>query len=69
MLTARYIVNCTGTTTALLGAGGQPHNASVESWNGTTWAETTNIGTAKSGGYNSGGSNISVILWWKYFSR
>jgi hypothetical protein len=54
--TARYIINNTGTVTAMLGAGGQPHNASVESWDGTSWSETTDLGTAKSGGYNSGTS-------------
>ena len=46
--TARYIIQNTGTVTAMLGSGGQPHNAKVEEWNGSTWSETTDLGTAKS---------------------
>ena len=38
----------------MLGSGGQPANAKVESWDGTSWSETTDLGTAKSGGYGSG---------------
>ena len=44
----------------MLASGGQPANASVESWDGTSWTETTDLGTAKSGGYGSGNQGAAL---------
>lgn len=71
--TAKYILTTFGTTTSALTAGGydgvpptsvpQGYTTNVESWNGSSWTETTDINTIRAYAGASGSSNTSGVVY------
>ena len=60
--TARRVTASAGNSTAALCIGGYPLTVNVESWNGTSWTETsTDINTAKMGMNGKGTSTETMI--------
>ena len=51
-----------GTSTAGLAFGGEPTTANVESWNGSSWTETTNLNTAKDYHSDAGTSTSALAF-------
>tara|TARA_R100000008_G_C3547837_1_gene148567 strand:- start:20 stop:1027 length:1008 start_codon:yes stop_codon:yes gene_type:complete len=75
--TAKYILATFGTTTSALTAGGydgvpptsvpQGYTTNVESWNGSSWTETTDINTIRAYAGASGASNTSGVVYGGHF--
>ena len=75
--TAKYLVATFGTTTSACTAGGyngvpptttpQGYTTQVESWNGSSWTETTDINTIRGNAGASGASNTSGVVYGGHF--
>ena len=53
---------CWGTTTSAINCGGAPPRKQVESWDGTSWTETTDFNNPRYGGLGAGSSNTSGVI-------
>ena len=66
MNTARYQLSGAGTQTAALAMGGQTapgaRVGNTESWDGSSWTETTDLNTSRDNASGGGASNTSSLL-------